>query len=452
MVMPLGLPALANLISDDVGTTPTIVHLGIEREVDPSFSLRELIVQTRPGLVFISLHWYLQTRSVINAAQRVKTWSPSTRVVLGGLTATVFAREVIEQLRFVDAVVRGDGEAAVTALSLASVGDSLTDAELARVPNLVWRDRAGGLHDNGLSFRLDAGLASRLRHGDLSSLRNRQAYLQRALYADFSEGGQHGGYAAAAYLNAGRGCAVTCANCGGAAPAQRAICGRDGVLLYPLEKLERDVDDVVAQGARLLRMSFDPPQARRHIESWLCTLGRSPRLGLVYDLWHLPTESLLTAMAAAFEPGSTLILSPECGSEEVRYRLRGLPFTNEQLMRAIARIESYGLRAHCFFSAGLPTESPDDIEKSVALIERIRCETSSGISVCPMVVDPGSPLFRDPAMFHATLTRKTLRDFYEEKGVPNGPGYATSHFSEHEIMAACDRLLCAAGLPSAFAT
>lgn len=449
MVMPLGLPALANLIADETELEPVILHLGIEREANPSFSLRSMLSAHPPRLVFLSLHWYLQTRSVIGLAQRIRAWVPDSTIILGGLTASVFARELLEQLPFIDGVVHGDGEASVLALVRESIGDRAKGGgALHDVPNLLWRDGAGVLHANRAQYSLDEADAAKLRHGSLRLLRNRQAYLDRALYADFSEGTREPGYARAAYLNAGRGCSVNCVNCGGGAEAQSELCKRRGILLYPLEKLIRDVEEALAESAEVLRMSFDPPSARRSLVAWfdaVAALG-SP-LRLVYDLWHLPSRDLLNAMQRAFMSGSTLILSPECGSEQVRRRVRGFSFSNEELLRAIREIEGRGFQAHCFFSAGLPTETPDDTELSIALIERIRMETSAGISVCPMVADPGSPLFRDPGSFGARLTRTSLRDFYEEKGVANGPGYETEHFTEGEILTACDRLLHASGLP-----
>ena len=450
MVMPLGLPALANLLADRDGAEPAILHLGIERELDSAFSLRDALAHA-PRLLMISLHWYLQSRSVINAAKRIRSWLPDTTIVLGGLTASVFAREILEQLPFIDAVVRGDGEQPVLALRRAIASGPSDRSKLRDVPNLLWRDSQGGLHDNGLTYQLDLAGSSELRHGDLRLLRNRETYVSQALYADFSEGAESGGYAQAAYLNAGRGCSVACVNCGGAAPAQVSICGRQGVLLYPQDKLIRDVEEALKEGARVLRMSFDPPAARRHLQTWFDAIGAlGQSLRLVFDLWFLPTTDLLNSMARTFQPGSTLILSPECGSETVRKRVRGLPFSNDHLIRSIHEIESRGFRAHCFFAAGLPTETPQDIDQSVALIHRIRNETQSGVSVCPMVADPGSPLFVDPEAHGATLTRRSLRDFYDEKGVPNGPGYETNWFTETDILKACDRLLREAGLPPVY--
>jgi radical SAM superfamily enzyme YgiQ (UPF0313 family) len=451
MVMPLGLPALANLVADRTGIATSIAHLGIEREVNPAFSLRELLSPTPPRLLLLSLHWYPQVRPVLDLARSLRTLAPESLIVLGGFTASLFALDILEHFPCVDAIVNGDGEEAVVALARACASSQSPVQQLLHdVPNLLWRDPLAGVRTNPTRYLLDASDSAFLRHGSLHLLRHHDAYVRRALYADFSEGGDEVPYARAAYLNAGRGCSVACANCGGGKHAQAAICGRDATLIYPFPKLIRDVEEALSHGVDVLRTSFDPPSARRAIRAWFDAIGTLGKpLRLVYDLWCLPSADLLDSMARTFLPASTLILSPECGSEAVRKRVRGFPFSNDHLLRAIRAIEDRGLRAHCFFSAGLPTETPEDVGETVALIHRIRTETGAGFSVCPMIADPGSPLFLDPVPLGASLTRRTLDDFYRDDD-PHRPGYRTQFFSEMQILEACDRLLHAAGLPAAF--
>ncbi len=439
MVMPLGLPALANLLAD-AGRRVEVVHLGIEREVDPGFSPRGMLLATSPKVVFLTLHWHYQTRPVIDFAYRTRMWLPEARIILGGLTATAFASEIVGNLRFIDGVVRGDGEEPVRALARVLLDGQGT---LADVPNLVWRDADGEVIHNEHGWVLDESVAEGLRHGDLALLRNRQAYVARALYADFSEGAAGSeGYGHAAYLNAGRGCTADCVSCGGSRESQLLTTHRDGLLLYSIAKLQRDLRDAMADGARVLRCSFDPPHARAHVRRWFEAIrAEGMRLRLIYDLWYLPTPAFLDDWQRTFEPGSVAVISPESGSEAVRYRVRGLPFRNDRLLAAIRACEDRGIGVHCFFSAGLPTETGQDIDTTARLIERIRSTTRAAVSVCPMVLDPASPLFLHPGKFGARLLRQSLKDYYDGVGLPEGPGYETDQFDEAGILEACNRLL-----------
>ena len=441
MVMPLGLPALANLLADD-GRRVEIVHLGIEREVDPSFKAREMLAASTPRVLLLTMHWHYQIRPVIDFARHARGWHPEMKIVLGGLTASTFAHEIVASLPSIDAVVRGDGEEPVRALARAILDGS---GGFADVPNLVWRDASGAIVENTPGWLLDEATASTLRHGDLALLRHRDAYVRRALYADFSEGVEGSeGYGHAAYLNAGRGCNADCVSCGGASESQRLTSHRNGVLLYPIPKLMRDVRDSISHGAKVLRCSFDPPPGRAHIRRWFDAIRTEGlRMGLIYDFWYLPTPAFLDDMVSTFER-SVVVLSPECGSEEVRLRVRGLPFRNDKLMQAIRACEDRGIQVHCFFTAGLPTETPSDIDETARLIKEIRQQSRATVSVCPMVLDPASPLFLHPERWGARLLRRSLRDFYEGAGLAEGPGYETEHFSEREIVETCDRLLALA--------
>jgi len=443
MVMPLGVPALANLLARD-GRTVEILHLGIEPEVDPSFSIARAIKELDPRLALVPLHFNPQTRAAIDAARWVRQAAPGTPIVLGGLTATVFARD-LASLPFVDAVVRGDAEEPLRRLARVILDG---EGSFADVPNLVWRD-ATGLHQNEARWALDHETAGGLEHGNLRLLRHREAYVARALYADFSEGADgSAGYPFAAYLNAGRGCTADCAYCGGSRSAQLLTSARTGVLLYPIEKLVNDVRDAVAHGAKTLRTCFDPPEARAHVGRWLDAIrAEGITLRAIYDFWLPAPRAFIDDVARTFTAGSVAVYSPDCGSEAVRRRLRGYAYSNDQLLRAIAESESAGLSVHCFFGAGLPTETLADVDETARLIERVQRETGAGISVTPMFLDPGNAIFRDPERYGVRLVRRALKDFYEERGTPGGPGYETEHFTESEILAACSRLLAAAGLP-----
>lgn len=443
MVLPLGVPALADLLARD-GRSVEILHLGIEPEVDPTFSIARAIADLRPRLALISLHFNPQTRAAIDAARWVRQVAPQTPIVLGGLTATVFARE-LASLPFVDAVVRGDGEQPLRQLARVILDG---EGSFEDVPNLTWRD-SSGVRESEARWVLDHETAGVLEHGSMRLLRHREQYLSRALYADFSEGASgSAGYPYAAYLNAGRGCTADCAYCGGSASSQMLTAARAGVLLYPLQKLLKDVRDAVGEGARTLRTCFDPPEARAHIGRWFDAI-RSDSISLraIYDFWLPAPRAFLVDLARTFTPGSVAVFSPDCGSDVVRRRLRGYAYSNEQLLRSVAEAEEVGLSVHCFFGAGLPTETHADVDETERLIERIRRETRAAVSVTPMFIDPGGAIFRDPKLFGVRLLRHGLRDFYEERGIAGGPGYETEHFSEAEIVGACSRLLAAAGLP-----
>jgi hypothetical protein len=84
------------------------------------------------------------------------------------------------------------------------------------------------------------------------------------------------------------------------------------------------------------------------------------------------------------------------------------------------------------------------IESTTRLAEQL-VESGAGVSVCPMVLDPGSPLFESPAEFGVTLRVRSLRDYFKLSPNDPGPYYRTEQLSELDIRAAAKRLAWLSG-------
>ena len=81
-----------------------------EAELSARFSLRRALETLRPRMVLLSLHWSGQTRPVLEVSRQVRAWWPDATIVLGGLTASAFATEIVASEPGIEAVVQGDGE------------------------------------------------------------------------------------------------------------------------------------------------------------------------------------------------------------------------------------------------------------------------------------------------------------------------------------------------------
>ena len=93
------------------------INFPLERELNRRFDLRRwLRAQTRARVILIDLHWYEHSYGAISMARFCKEALPDAWVVLGGLTASAFAREILERFDAVDFVIRGDAEQPLLAL------------------------------------------------------------------------------------------------------------------------------------------------------------------------------------------------------------------------------------------------------------------------------------------------------------------------------------------------
>ena len=141
---PLGLINLATLLHRD-GQAPVLLDqvLGLRDGSLPFGSglydaCAAQIAATRPDVVAFSAQCTTYPPA-LNIARRVRSLLPQARIVVGGHNASFVATETLERFPFIDAVVRGEGEA--TFPELASVWAA--GKEPAQVAGVTWRSAAG---------------------------------------------------------------------------------------------------------------------------------------------------------------------------------------------------------------------------------------------------------------------------------------------------------------------
>ncbi|MEM3953347.1 MAG: cobalamin-dependent protein, partial [Nitrososphaerota archaeon] len=130
-----GILSIADFL-DRNGFKVLIDNVGERIAFNPYFDVRRHIKQNPANVYAIELHWYNHIPGAVEMAKICKEEYPNSLVVLGGLTATIFYREILEELRFVDAVIRGEAEKAFL--------DFLKSYEnknrITPTPNIAFRD------------------------------------------------------------------------------------------------------------------------------------------------------------------------------------------------------------------------------------------------------------------------------------------------------------------------
>jgi radical SAM superfamily enzyme YgiQ (UPF0313 family) len=436
MVPPMGLFSLAGWLKRQ-GHQVEILHAGLSPR---PFSIVDEVACRGVRAVFFALHWTRQIRPGLEAAAEIKAILPGVTVVLGGFTASFFARDILENFPAVDAVVHGDGELPAERLS-----EQLEKRrpDFSRVPNLLWR-KGNRIVENRAFFAVDEEFSRHLDHACFELLENRPEYFSRLLYADFdteSEAGRRHAYRRAFFYNPGKGCPGRCTYCGASWWAGKFIGCRRRYYFFPPEKVLADLEKAWRHGARTWRVSFDPdPRRSYYLELFSRLRARGLGYRLVFDCFALPDAEFEKQVQKTFTPDSVLVISAECGSERVRRLNRSFYFSNRELIEALRLVGQCGLQAHVFFSAGLPFETRADIRKTAESIKKLKDFPFCGVSVCPTELDPGAPAFLRPAKFGLQLTRKNLEDFRTVPPLAFRPGYLTGFFTEGAITEAIESL------------
>jgi len=410
-IMASGLPAMAARLTD--GGIPTRVwSLHAEREAgiprDVAGDLEGV------ALLGLSVHWFYQLPAALELAREVRAGGYEGYVVLGGFTASLFARELVGRHPEIDGVIRGDGEEPLEVLA----GELEREGpDLRRVPNLVWRGPRGGVRVQRLSYVGDRDAVNRLEFGRLDLIDHLEAYLTSSAWGGITEGSPAlaPAFRRTHYLGAGRGCSVDCVTCGGGSRAQLRHSGRRSVVFRDPDRLVDDVEAALALGCTSVHACFDPAPGGRHWLRFMDTVeGRGVRTSMLFESFGLPDQAFLERFARVFEHG-TVVVSPETSDEALRARNRGFSYSNADLERTLTRIGELGLRSQVFLGFLVPGETLAGLHRTRAwalALQRAHGDYTDVLHL-PYSTDPGSPLASNPGRWRCEVAAHDAAGYLE---------------------------------------
>lgn len=133
------------------GYRTRIANIAGEMLADAKFDAERKVAKLDADVYFIDLHWLPHAHGAIEIAKLVKKHHPDAKTEFGGFSSSYFYDELIRRPE-VDLVMRGD----TTELATVRMMDALSKGEdLSSVPNLVWKDADGRVHENPMSAVAD---------------------------------------------------------------------------------------------------------------------------------------------------------------------------------------------------------------------------------------------------------------------------------------------------------
>ena len=250
---PVGMTSIAAFLERNHYNVE-IVNLAYRMLRDPGFDVDAHIRRLSAPVFGIDLHWLPHVQGALGVAELVKQIHPGSRILLGGLSASYYDRELM-RYPFVDFVLRGDSTEEPARQLLQALRES---RPLENVANLTWRRPGGEVVTNPLTF-----VPADLDYTDVPAY----GYLLRSMFKYRSlrnlvpciEWLQ---YPITLLLSA-RGCTEDCAVCGGSRSAYRRICRRERPAFRSPERLAQDVKTLSpsrrrTEGARGRRAGSPP--------------------------------------------------------------------------------------------------------------------------------------------------------------------------------------------------
>jgi radical SAM superfamily enzyme YgiQ (UPF0313 family) len=431
MVMPMGVFSIADYLFQN-GYNVEIIHQGIEKIINPDFDIIRYIERSKFDVICFDLHWAKQTRYVLQQLREIKKRLPSLYTIVGGITATFFANDILKQIREVDFIIRGEGEyPLLRLLEEIKSGKHRYDS----IPNLTYRFNES-IYSNNISFFTNDKFYEKISHSNFSLLRNYSKYLSEFLYADFDtskELGIRDSYKNTFYYNPGKGCPYNCIYCGSYFYKKECIRKKKGYFFFDINKAVSDIKGAVKYGIDTIRISFDPDRSRDYYIDLFDRI-KIYNLRLIYDCFSLPSVEFIKSVSRSFREDSVLIISVETGEENVRKKIGRPIFSNRELMECLAIMNRHRVRAHIFISFGLPYEQKKNFKNASSLISEVAGLNSIGITVCPMILDIGSQMHIDPERFGVIPHIGSFQDLLKINLSDNRTYYSTRYLREKEIL------------------
>jgi len=404
-VMPMGAVALANLLGSH-GFEVTGLNYPMELDLDPRFDLLGWLARRpAPLMVMVDLHWLEHSFGALEVARVCKQVYPNTPVVIGGLTASQYAGEILEQFPQVDFVIRGDAERGLVQLARHLAHDG---ADLSQVANLSLR-RDGEVLSGPLAYTASALELDALDFVGLGFLVHREEYYWRQSSRYGALRGQ--------WLCVARGCRHDCCWCGGGKSAHARIAGRKGLVARSPQRLVGDLAEVADLGLDQAALSHDLAlPGREYWERVLAGLARRRSgLGLWHQQFQLPSRGFLDAFAKSARVETSLMeLSPLSGSDEVR-RINGKLFSTDSFLRVLEECRGREIPLFVYFSLNLPGENANTFQQTLALARRVREMYPAHLlrmSNMFHTLDPASAIARRSEQYRLRVRWSGFGDYY----------------------------------------
>lgn len=437
-LIPSGVFALADFL-DIHGLKVKIIHLGIEWIKKGEWNPITPVLQNNPKIIGLSLHWHHQSYQVIETARVIKEAFPSVQIVIGGLTASYFAVEILKEFSFIDYVIEGDGE--IPLLKLAEyikeknsscyqvVEESRNDRENLcfnsdDIPNLYYR-----INDNIIrsskTYSLSNDTFDSLDYCRFDLLQNSRLYIQDmgipSIWLKDKDVTYHHTHmdrlVKVFFPVVGKGCFYNCSWCGREK--------RNHIIYRDMEKVIESIHKALCWGFQWLYFTFYPEEKTAHYYIELFSKLKDtipPETSVYFEAWGLPPLKLLQSLKDTFNNTITAI-SPETICNEIRKSNKGIYYSNMELEQTLNHLSRLKMETDLFFAAGIPGENEDKLKETIDYIEKCRTKYPSLGAVCVFGVEmePGSPWYESPDRFGIIKKRNCFLDFYNAHS-PSGGG------------------------------
>ncbi len=435
-IYPIGFLTISEYLHRH-GIAVRIINLAMKMLRAESFNPEKFIKKLDTLAFGIDLHWLPHADGSLSLAEMVKKHHPGKPVILGGLSATYYHREIMADYPFIDFIVLGDSAEEPLRMLMEAIR-SRTGFE--RVPNLVWRNGNGKVIANELSHRPEN--LDDINFDYLHLLRMAIRYRDPSGYIPFK---YWLSYPVTAVFQC-RGCVHNCASCAGSLSSFKRLCMREKPCFRSPELLAEDIRKISEYTGAPVMVIGDLLQAGEDYAGRFLDAVKRYRIRneLTVEFFTPPPEGFIKKVADCIE-NFNVEVSPESHDPRVR-KAFGKHYENRELERMMATLLDAGCRRiDVFFMVGLPYQDYDSVMETVGYCEELLQKFGSTRRLLPMIaplapfIDPGSSIFEEPERFGYRLFYKTLKEHRQAMLMPSWKytlNYETEWMKREDIVRA----------------
>lgn len=404
ITIPVGIIGIINNLITN-GYSVNGYNIPMELEIDKSFSINRVINELSPIFILIDLHWYEHSYGAINTAKDIKKHFPESIIIIGGLTASIYGLEIINNYESIDYVIAGEAEKPILELL-----DSLKQNNkklLSNISGLIYRNNKTIL-SNDITYFRDNDI-DEYNYTSINWLNNNTVYLK-------SNPSRINNKNSSFWLFIGAGCRFNCVYCGGSHDSIKKTWNRPKLSIRSYLKVFEDICFLVDHGVDVINPTQDLSILGK--EYWLSLfqliISSGIKPGLYNELFQCPSVDFLRAVSLTFDKNLTsLVYSPLTGNEEQR-KLNGKTFSNKSLLNSLRECYLLGLHAELAFSENLPgTNNKYNDEKNILINMVEDVYPGIGVYSTKIALDPNSKMYLDPKKYGIKTTFKTFEEYYE---------------------------------------
>jgi len=408
--IPIGLISMAEY-AERSGYKVKIFNIAELMATSQKFDPEEFIKNIKTRFFGIDLHFCVHSQGALEVAKMCKNHHKDSDIIIGGLTATRFANEIMEKHSYVDYVITGEGE--VPLLNILETGPRL------EIPNLIFRDKDQRIIENKHFW-----IAKDFNEFDFTRID--LVTPRKNLITVTTEVGTQQHW----MIPVCRGCIFNCATCGGSKYAYSSLFHRDKPIFRSKEKIVEDLQKLSEQGIESVFLFMDPRMGGKKYWGPLFKTLASEDIGVKYLNIELFTpadeEYLSTLNHLNNKVHVSLTISPESGSEMVRIA-QGRQYTTDSLMKTARSCRTIGLGLVVFFMFGLAQQTKKAFEDTYRVstnLMRLNFESGKGPGIRTqfgemLLMDPGSLAFENPEKYNYNLIFRSLQDYIDGMSSPS---------------------------------